>query len=163
MQKSLIPECYVDTKVAEIAGREAGKYHHQHSCGNVANKMIKSPNATLLGIIDQDLHKGPQANYFNGFTEKKTQNNLILKQHISNSHYLILVCPEIEVWLLRYEEAIGIDPTNDFGLPMNLSGLKSITKVQDIDKNIDFHRFIKALPISNNSAPASPWCLLYKR
>ena len=34
---SIVPECYVDTKTAEIVSQAKRKYNHQHGCGDVAN------------------------------------------------------------------------------------------------------------------------------
>ncbi|MFN0050348.1 MAG: hypothetical protein ACKVOU_14590 [Cytophagales bacterium] len=50
----------------------------------------------------------------------------------------------MEKWLLKNALDIGIDPSS-FNLPNNLKGLISISKVQNINKNIGLHRFVKAL------------------
>lgn len=81
------------------------------------------------------------------------ENNLVLKRHFHNQQYLILICPEIEKWLLNDALAIGIDPTAEkFGLPIELKGFRSISKTQDIDKDEGFKRFIKTLV--NQGAPS---------
>ena len=54
-----------------------------------------------LGIIDEDKNKGPVAKYFTEFELLLEENGLILKKHIESQHYLILICPEIENWLLN--------------------------------------------------------------
>jgi hypothetical protein len=36
---NIVPECYADTKVAEILGQRSGRYNHQHGHGNVAKTM----------------------------------------------------------------------------------------------------------------------------
>ncbi len=160
---NIVPECYVDTKVAEIAG-QTGKYNHQHGSGDVANQLKnKLKNNIALGIIDEDKNKGPAAKYFSKFNTVKTENNLILKKHKERQHYLVLICPEIEEWLLSDAKAVGIAPI-DFGLPENMKGFKELTKIQSIDRNIGFHRFIKKLLREN--APAittlKSWIDLFK-
>ncbi|MDQ6904661.1 MAG: hypothetical protein M3139_16835, partial [Bacteroidota bacterium] len=40
---------------------------------------------------------------------------------------------------------------SDFNLPLDLNGLKQITKTQNIDMNIEFYQFIKSL--INKKAP----------
>lgn len=60
IELSIIPECYVDTKVAEILGKASRKYNHQHGCGDVANLMKKCQDRICLGIIDEDKNKGPE-------------------------------------------------------------------------------------------------------
>jgi hypothetical protein len=148
---NIVPECYVDTKVAEIVGR-ARKYNHQHGCGNVANELKnKLKDNIALGIVDEDKNKGAVSKYFVEFNIVKTENNLVLKKHKERKHYLVLVCPEMEEWLLNDGKAVGIAPS-DFDLPKDLKGFKQISKIQDIDKNIGFHQFIKRLLQEN--APA---------
>lgn len=142
---SIVPECYVDTKVAEIVGQTSKKYNHQHGCGDVANQLKnRLKDKIALGIVDEDKNKGPAAKYFLEFAIIKEENDLILKKHHERTHYLILICPEIEGWLLRQAKQVDINPI-DFNLPENLLGFKKITKTQDIDRNIGFYRFIKEL------------------
>ncbi len=162
---NIVPECYVDTKVAEIAGHATRKYNHQHGCGDVANQLKnKLRNKISIGIIDEDKNKGPQAKYFSEFQTIKTENKLILKKHKNLKQYLILVCPEIEEWLMSDATAVNVNPI-DYGLPESMKGFKEITKTQNIDKNIDFHRFIKALLREN--APSittlKNWIELFKK
>ncbi len=62
---NIVPECYVDTKIAEIVGQAKSKYNHQHGCGDVSNELHKSlTDEIALGIIDEDKHKGPPSKYF---------------------------------------------------------------------------------------------------
>ena len=144
IQSNIVPECYVDTKVAEIVG-QAKKYNHQHGCGDVANEFRgRLNNIAALGIIDEDANKGPSAEYFTDFSVVKQENNLILKKHHQKQHYLILVCPEIEKWLMETAQNVNISPL-DYGLPHQLKGFIKITKIKDIDRNEDFKRFIKHL------------------
>ena len=136
---SIVPECYVDTKVAEIVG-QARKYNHQHGCGDVANQLKnRLKDKPALGIIDEDKNKGPVPKYFSEFEQIKQENDLILKKHKEKKQYLILVCPEIENWLQKNATTVNLN------LPANLYNLKQITKRQDIDNNIEFYRFIKDL------------------
>lgn len=103
-----------------------------------------------MGIIDEDKNKGPMAKYFLEFDEIKSENDLILKKHKDRKQYLILICPEIEKWLLMNANSVHLDPS-DFNLHSDLSGFKQITKTQNIDSNIEFYQFIKAL-IQKNAA-----------
>lgn len=147
---NILPECYVDTKVAEIVTRSSEKYNHQHGCGQIANQLKnRLKGIVALGIIDEDKNKGPVAKYFLEFEEIKTENNLILKKHRDRKQYLILICPEIEVWLLRNANDVSIDPIS-FGLPSALKGFKQMAKTQNIDVNIEFYRFVKALMNKNS-------------
>ena len=146
VELNIIPECYVDTKVAEILGQAKGKYNHQKGCGNVANKMIRLKDSECLGIIDEDVNKGAKAAYFSEFDVVLHNASLILKVHKQRKHYLILIRPEIEKWLMNDANAIGINPSHeDYKLPNDLEGIKEMTKIKDIDNNEGFKNFIKRL------------------
>ena len=147
---NILPECYVDTKVAEIITRSSEKYNHQHGCGQIANLLKKRlKDSVALGIIDEDKNKGPIANYFLEFDEIKSENRLILKKHRERKQYLILICPEMEEWLLINANAVNVDPLS-FNLPLKMKGLKQITKTQNIDSDLHFYQFIKYL-VNKNS------------
>lgn len=142
---NILPECYVDTKVAEIITHASEKYNHQHGCGQIANQLKnRLMDNFALGLIDEDKNKGPIAKYFLEFKEIKSENGLILKRHNNKKQYLILICPEIEEWLLMSANSVDVDPANH-NLPQNLKGFKQITKIQNIDKNLEFYQFIKLL------------------
>ena len=142
----IIPECFVDTKVAEILGQDLRKYNHQHGNGEVAKKLIELPNNICLGIVDEDAKKGPKPKYFLDFQLIKEENNLILEKHKEKKQYLIFICPEIEAWLMNDTKKANIDPSDlKFRLPQDLKGFKKLTKTKGIDKNERFVRFIKAL------------------
>lgn len=147
---NILPECHVDTKVAEIITYSSEKYNHQHGCGQIANQLKNRLKDTIaLGIIDEDKNKGPMAKYFSEFEQGKVENGLILKRHNHKKQYLILICPEIEEWLLMNANASNIKPS-DYNLASDLKGFKQITKTQNIDLNVEFYRFIKSL-INKNS------------
>jgi len=149
----IIPECYVDTKVAEIASNSSRKYNHQHGCGDVVRELINRKESICLGIVDEDRNKGPRAKYFLEFVDLRQENGLILKRHSVRKQYLILICPEIEKWLMKDAIAVQISPEdNKYGLPANLKGFTSICKTKDIDRNEGFYRFVKHL--INKNAPS---------
>jgi hypothetical protein len=143
---NIVPECYVDTKIAEILG-QARKYNHQHGCGDVANELKNRLNNNIaLGIIDEDKNKGPRAKYFLEFEIIAEENNLILKKHKDKKHYLILICPEIEKWLIADSQKVNINPENEsYKLPGQLKDFVQKTKIKNIEKNDGFIKFIKAL------------------
>lgn len=144
---NIVPECYVDTKIAEIAGEAKRKYNHQHSCGDVSNEMQKRlKEKVALGIIDKDKGKGPSPKYFSEFVTVAQENNLILKRHETRKHYLIVVCPEIERWLLIDAEKVNINPSaKEYNLSDEMKNFIQFSKIKDIDRNEGFKKFIKAL------------------
>jgi hypothetical protein len=144
---NIVPEWYVDTKIAEIAGEAKRKYNHQHSCGDVSNELQNRLREKIaLGIIDEDKGKGSVPKYFSEFVPIAQENNLILKVHATRKHYLIVVCPEIEKWLLADADKVGINPSEEeYNLPAKLEGLIQISKIRDIDRNDGFKKFVNAL------------------
>jgi hypothetical protein len=162
---SIIPECYVDTLVAEIVGQANKRFNHQHSCGDVANQLKKVfKDQMALGIIDEDKNKGSMAKYFLEFDTIKSENNLVLKKHKERKHYLVLICPEMETWLTNEAMSSNLS-LKDFELPTEMKGFKALTKTQRIRKHAGFYRFIKAL--IREQAPSittlKTWIELYKK
>ncbi|WP_153798073.1 hypothetical protein [Foetidibacter luteolus] len=142
---NIVPECFVDTRLAEIVSQSAKKYNHQHGHGNVASKMqLTLAESPALGIIDEDTTKVRKANYFSDFIQLKDEYSLKLKKHLLRAHYLIVICPAIEKWLLQAASGVNVDPVA-FNLPHELAGFAQISKVDDISKNINFYRFVKEL------------------
>jgi hypothetical protein len=93
----------------------------------------------------------------------KTENNLILKKHKVRKHYLVLICQEVEEWLLNAAKAVEI-ASIDFSLPKDMRGFMSISKNISIDRNNGFRDFNKKLLREN--APAittlKNWIDLFK-
>ena len=57
-----------------------------------------------------------------------------------------MVCPAAEKWLMNDAKKVGISPTSDeYNLPDELKNFTDISKIEDIDKNEGFKRFIKKL------------------
>lgn len=146
---NIVPECYVDTKLAEILAESSTKFNHQKGHGNVANKMqFDVKNQFALGIIDEDTIKVRKAKYFSEFKNIKTENSLTLQKHNELNHYLIIINPAIEKWLLENAKISGVIPDN---LGNELEDLKSFTKKKAIYKNQGFYVFVKKL--IRNQAP----------
>lgn len=161
-QLNILPECYVDTQVAKIIVQ--AKLNHQMGCNQVANKLQREFNESIaLGIIDEDKNKGAAHPYIKQFELRLSLEGLQLKKHKQKEHYLIVICPEIENWLLNDAKSINLDLT-EFNLPSGLKGLKEISKTQDITRNMDFYRFVKAL-IKNEATSITilkKWLDLFK-
>ncbi len=75
------------------------------------------------------------------------------------------MCQEVEKWLLEDAKKIGINPSAlEYRLPQELKGLIKISKIQNIDRNEGFKRFIKTL--IREQAPSittlKKWIALFK-
>ena len=110
---NIVPECEVDTRLVQILADITKRPNHQKGHGNVANKMLFDlKNQLALGIIDEDTIKVRKAKYFTEFKLIKTENFLTLQKHYQIDHYLIIIKPAIEKWLLKNAEVSGVTPEN---------------------------------------------------
>jgi len=50
----ILPECFIDTALAETLSFPKKGYKHIKGCYNVLIEMNKKPNNAILGIIDDD-------------------------------------------------------------------------------------------------------------
>jgi hypothetical protein len=140
---NIVPECEVDTRIVQILANITKRPNHQKGHGNVANKMqFDLKDQPALGVIDDDTVKVRKAKYFSQFRLIRTENSLVLQKHPQLHHYLIIINPAIEKWLLENAEAVKVVPEN---LGNKLSDLKNFTKKKSIHKNQDFYVFIKKL------------------
>ena len=82
IELNIFPECYVDTKIAQILGEAKKKYNHHAGVGGVSNKMLtnKLKDQPALGIVDEDKGKGSMPKYFLEFNTIIEKDNLILKK-----------------------------------------------------------------------------------
>ncbi|MDZ4756503.1 MAG: hypothetical protein SGJ10_00005 [Bacteroidota bacterium] len=110
----VIPECFADRVVIEILGDiprfSTNKQHGKTKVENIViNKddystrknIAKYENSIALAIIALDKGVHPKS-YFNNFNiEIYNSDNIIYKRHNSKEHYLILICPAIEKWMIE--------------------------------------------------------------
>jgi hypothetical protein len=140
---NIVPECEVDTRLVQILADITKRPNHQKGHGNIANKMqFDLKDQPALGIIDEDTIKVRKAKYFSEFKLIKTENALVLQKHYQLNHYLIIISPAIEKWLLENAQASGVIPEN---LGHQLSDLTNFTKKKNIHNNQDFYVFIKKM------------------
>ena len=127
---SFIPECFIDTYLTQVL-LSVG-VNHQHCCSQVTGTMENAfKDQFAVGIIDDDKRK---TTYVEEFTEVSRSQHVILKKHPRRPHYLLLVCPAMERFILDCVKQAGLD-MNDYGLPSTLAGLcdqtKSVNSIRD--------------------------------
>ena len=94
----IIPECYIDTNLVETLIITDG-CNHQKGCNTVVKTMQqKFANTFSVGIIDEDKR---QVSYVKEFSEIARTPSLRLKKHGSKPHYLIMVSPAMDGFLLK--------------------------------------------------------------
>jgi len=147
-----MPECFADTLMIQTLVPPVTSYNHKHSCTEVENSMKsgKFKDRFAVGIIDDDTRK---IKYLNDFEIiDKVDNSLVLYRHKSLNpksnksgtvvhHYIILLQPALEEWILKIcsEENIIVE-----GMPNQLRELKKLTKTQaSLDNKILKSVFVK--------------------
>jgi hypothetical protein len=150
MDANIVPECYVDTLLAEtIAPPEKG-YNHQHSCTKVLSVMEnKLANEFALGIIDDD-KVAPKSFTQLFMAVKRYNNDLALYKHSSKPHYIIKVIPAAENFILNAAQQCSISPA-DYGLPTELKKFAAITKSRTAKSNANLKQLFLAIKRSNNA------------
>ncbi len=110
----IIPECFADRVVIEILGNiPRFATNKQHSKTKVENILInkneynkqkniaKYENAIALAVIDFDKGIHPKSYFKNFNIDIYKSENIIYKKHDSKGHYLLLICPAIEKWMIE--------------------------------------------------------------
>ncbi len=137
----IIPECYVDTNLVETLACPAG-CNHQKGCNQVAKVMQeKFSDRFAVGIIDADKRK---PSYLNSFREIASSNHLKIYHHSSRSHFIILVHPAMDGFILSNAEESGIN-VEDYQLSSVLKKFTAQTK--DVLSNRDprFKKLFRAM------------------
>ena len=105
------------------------------------NKLEQEfPRQTAVGIIDKDKKITPA--YFQKFQTQREENHLILKKHSQRNHYLILVIPALERFLLKAAAECGIPEAE---IPFTEKRLKNISKTQEASKNKELKQFMNRI------------------
>lgn len=137
----IIPECYIDTNLVETLIATEG-CNHQKGCNTVVNTMQKKfCDAFALGIIDNDKR---QVKYVSDFVEIAHTDSLSLRKHRLKPHYLIMVSPAMDGFLLNSAEYLHIK-MEDYGYTSVLKDFTSLTKAVTSKKDNGFKKLFKAL------------------
>ncbi len=155
LQIKFIPECHADTLMVQLFKVPEKLIRHKKGIHKVANEMsnFDDSRVKLIGLVDDDEKNVPE--YFVDFQVLKKENDLILKQKPNTNHFLIIVSPELEAWLLESAKMVNINP-KDFSLPENPKRLHHITAKVNLEDNKNFINFLNAL----KKAEARPFLTL---
>lgn len=137
----IIPECYIDTNLVETLVCTAG-CNHQKGCNQVAKVMQdKFSDRFAVGIIDADKR---QPGYLKEFHEIASSEHLKLFRHTDRPHFIILVHPAADVFILSCAKAAKIDIT-DYNLSPVLKEFTKQTKNVMSNKDPRFKRLFKSM------------------
>lgn len=137
----IIPECYVDTNLVETLVCKAG-CNHQKGCNQVAKVMQeKFADRFAVGIIDADKRR---PSYLNEFKEVASSEHIKVLRHFSRHHFIILVHPAIDGFILSCAEAGSVNLTS-YELSPVLKEFTSQTKNVMSNKDQRFKRLFNSL------------------
>ena len=137
---TVVPECYADTNLMNVL---VGKMcNHQKGCSTVCKTMNERlRDQFAIAIIDKDKRQ-PEAT--KQYEEIGHTTSLTVCKHQTRPHYLILVNPAIEEFMLNAANELGIDLA-DYSLPAELKELKKITKTLSAKENPTLSRLFRDL------------------
>lgn len=137
----IIPECYVDTNLVETLVCYAG-CNHQKGCNQVAKVMQeKFADRFAVGVIDADKRR---PGYLGEFVKIVTGNHIEVYRHGVRPHFIIMVHPAIDGFILSCVEKAGVD-LSAFGLPNQLKDFTKPTKDVMSNKDSRFKSLFRAL------------------
>lgn len=137
-----VPECYVDTNLVESLLKTDG-VNHQKGCNTVVNTMRSKVlnDRFAVGIIDSDKRK---PSYVKEFIEIAQTRHLSLLKHTNKPHYLIIVSPAMDQFILDCSEEQGID-MREYDLPSDIVAFKEQTKSVSTKNDVRFKRLFKKM------------------
>jgi len=137
----IIPECYIDTNLVETLVCTAG-CNHQKGCNQVARVMQrKFSDRFAVGIIDADKRK---PSYLDEFLKIASSEHITLFRHSNRPHFMILVHPAADGFILSCAEVAEINMM-DYGLSPILKEFTAQTKNVLSNKDSRFKRLFKAM------------------
>lgn len=141
----VVPECYADTNLMNVLVGK--KCNHQKGCSTVCKTMNERlQNQFAVAIIDKDKRQ-PEAT--KQYDEIGKTSCLIVCKHRDRSHYLILINPAIEEFILNAVNELGIN-LEEYNLPTELEKLKKITKTISAKENPLLSRLFRDLRGASN-------------
>lgn len=137
----IIPECYIDTNLVETLVCTGG-CNHQKGCNQVAKIMQeKFADRFATGIIDADKRR---PGYLNEFREIAASEHLKLFRHSTRPHFIILVHPAADGFILSCAKVAQINMA-DYELSPILKEFTGQTKNVMSNKDARFKRLFKSM------------------
>lgn len=137
----IIPECYIDTNLVETLVCHGG-CNHQKGCNQVAKVMReKFADRFAVGIIDADKRR---PGYLSEFREVASSEHLKLFRHPVHKHFMILVHPAADGFILSCAEAAQIK-LNDYQFSPVLKEFTAQTKNVMSNEDARFKHLFKSM------------------
>lgn len=137
----IIPECYIDTNLVETLVCSGG-CNHQKGCNQVAKVMQeKFAERFAVGMIDADKRR---PGYLKEFKEVASSEHISLFRHDTRPHFIILIQPAADGFILSCAKRGGID-MKDYELSPVLKEFTAQTKNVMSNKDPRFKRLFRAM------------------
>ena len=137
----IIPECYIDTNLVETLVCHDG-CNHQKGCNQVARIMqTKFTDRFAVGVIDADKR---QPGYVTEFREIAASDHLKLLRHNTRPHFIILVSPAADGFILSCASNAEVDMTQ-YGLSPKLKEFTVQTKNVMSNKDSRFKQLFRTM------------------
>lgn len=135
----IIPECYIDTNIAETLLGIKG-CNHQSGCNQVAKVMQeKYRERFAVGIMDADKRR---SGYLEEFVKVSSSPHLEIFHHVCRPHFIIMLHPAADGFILASAAEAGIDLAH-YGLPSVMKDFKTQTKNVNSQKDPRFKRLFQ--------------------
>ena len=118
-------ECKPDFKLVEVLGIPKKKIKHVAGKGNVCRVLKKKGNS--VGMVDED-PDCPQPSYLKDLQMVEESHGIKLLSDNRSHNLLILLCPNLEAWILEAAKEVGVDVCN-YNLPNNASELHEVINI----------------------------------
>lgn len=137
---NIITECCVDTNMVETLCSVL--VNHQKCCSKVTGVMeMTLSDGFAVGVIDDDKKKPSYVSHFHEISRSK---HLTVLKHDDKPHYLVLVKPAADKFILDVAKAAGVD-VRQFGFSSKLKEFTERTKKLSSDKDPDLKALFTAL------------------
>ena len=137
----IIPECYIDTNLVETLVCTGG-CNHQKGCNQDAKVMQeKFADRFAVGIIDADKRR---PGYLSEFREIASGEHIKLFRHPTRSHFIVLVHPAADGFILSCAEIANINVA-DYGLSPKLKEFTAQTKNVMSNNDPRFKQLFRAM------------------
>ena len=141
----VVPECYVDTNLMNVLlGKSC---NHKKGCATVCKTLDEKLNDQFaIAVIDKDKREPISIRQYDiiGVSE-----HIIVSKHHDRPHYLIQICPAIEVFILSAAKELNIS-LSDYGLPDEFNELRKKTKTITAKEDVKFANLFRVLRQASN-------------
>ncbi|MFN8353287.1 MAG: hypothetical protein U0Y10_02470 [Spirosomataceae bacterium] len=144
--KTVIVEGIPDAALMKVFGFTTKQIIKEGSKGNVCNRLEKSTQ--MLGMVDEDPTSAGQPKYLKSLTLTDERYEIKTYFDSQRQNKLIVLCPNLEEWLLNVVRKEKVELDKLFGLPTSAQKLHKVIN-HEIPK---FEKLINSLIEKNTTS-----------